>query len=350
MIGISIFGIEISDLLLYFFAGIGLLTFVNTAYQCFKANNYDFFKKLKQYIIYMTVIVILLLLFIVPFFLWEHGLFNDGSFLYNSDILGYYGAIIGGVVTVLGIYWTFYYERMISLEKRKEESLPLLKFSLKSEKADNQFGIKLEGEPENDKQFDLRVVRGIEILKEFLQLRYKRDKATLEGNDKEIIEIEKSKSKILFSRSFCFLSIKNIGLRTAILSSIQLVSHEDISSRVIVQYKKGDFSNYYTDVLAMDELAKDDITRIEMFAIGKNEEICLKIDFGFFDYRSNVSERVDDNRVYGRGDYFLIEFTDIYLNRYSYKLPIELDGSFDDYLVIMNQKSIPTLPEKINIP
>lgn len=38
-----------------------------------------------------------------------------------TDVLGYYGTVIGGVVTVLGIYWTLNYESKKLKEERESE-------------------------------------------------------------------------------------------------------------------------------------------------------------------------------------------------------------------------------------
>lgn len=88
-------------------------------------------KFLKDYIVQL-IIGILLFSLISPIILYLFGVFKEGRALYNSDVLGYYGAIIGGGITVLGIYWTFNYERLNSAEERKEASLPILKFSLRT--------------------------------------------------------------------------------------------------------------------------------------------------------------------------------------------------------------------------
>lgn len=111
-------------------------------------------KFVKNYIVQL-IIGILLFSLISPIILYLFGVFKEGRALYNSDVLGYYGAIIGGGITVLGIYWTFNYERLISAEEQKEASLPILKFSLRtlteSEASDST-------EP-----YDLHIVRGLEI-------------------------------------------------------------------------------------------------------------------------------------------------------------------------------------------
>lgn len=82
----------------------------------------------REYTVHILAVIFLFAL-IIPLILYGFGLFKNDRALHNSDVLGYYGAIIGGGVTVLGIYWTFKNERLKSEEDRKRESLPLLKFT-----------------------------------------------------------------------------------------------------------------------------------------------------------------------------------------------------------------------------
>lgn len=76
------------------------------AYQHWFTRKDKISKFLKNYIVHIIVVIILYSL-ISPIILYFFGVFQEGRALYNSDILGYYGALIGGGVTVLGIYWTF---------------------------------------------------------------------------------------------------------------------------------------------------------------------------------------------------------------------------------------------------
>jgi len=94
----------------------------------FISKKHEFQPILKKYLVHVLVVIFLFAL-ITPLILYFFGLFNKDRALQNSDILGYYGAVIGGGVTVLGIYWTFKNERLKSEEDRKRESLPLLKFT-----------------------------------------------------------------------------------------------------------------------------------------------------------------------------------------------------------------------------
>ena len=311
-------------------------------------------KFLKDYIVHIIIVILLYSLF-SPIILYFFGVFKEGRALYNSDILGYYGALIGGGVTVLGIYWTFNYERLMSEEERKEDNLPILQFSI-------------EDKIDSNVSCDLKVVRGMDVLQkrenlykqiEKLQaemfdlvqeeLKINGEKSIENGlvtnseikiNDKKQEDISEIINNILEVNTIFSLNIRNIGLQTAILSSIQLCSQNDISSKIIVLYKDSD--KHYENLLQ-----KDDTAKIEMFAVAKEKVINLKIDFSFYDNIDNVLEDINGKKIYGRGDYFLIDFTDVYLNRYRYKLPIELENVNNNYSVCMNQKQVPVLPERI---
>lgn len=355
------------------------------AYQYLYNKKDTISKFLKDYIVHIIIVVILYSLF-SPIILYIFGVFKEGRALHNSDILGYYGALIGGGVTVLGIYWTFNYERLISAEERKETSLPLLKFSLLTD----------EEESDNTKPYDLHIYRGLELNleyddlnkeKEFLSAeltgldsqksdilvarnknKYNMSKSTSENyrdtciyrdaclnknlkkvenkireTSKKNDEIPSKISEILFEQFSFHLSVENIGLQTAILSSMSLHSMDGISSRVQIVYE------YDKDTTEKPEdlMKKDESTKLGMFAVPKETDISLKIAFWFFDYKRNYSNKSNDYRDYDNGDYLLIEFTDVYLNRYRYKLPIKIRKAFCEYSVILDSKQISINPQKI---
>ena len=311
--------------------------------------------------------------------------------LFNgTDILGYYGTLIGGGVTVLGVYLTFKYERKILAEERKEESLPILMFSLRE---------LTEEECKNDNTlYDLEVIRGVEVYEKYDVL--KTEKIDLEweldsldsqrtilleerdGNNaneditkyerknkgnkicRELRKIETKVEKIntnlnivsnnlsqlLFVESSYYLEIKNIGLQTAILSSISLCSQDGISSRVLISNRKLNTPVVKRDKRFEELLLEDEITNINIFAVPKDATISIKINFLYNDYKESYSNKGDWGPIDNdKGDYFLIEFTDVYLNRYRYKLPITLRYFFSFYSVNLDGKRVPVLPEKIRI-
>lgn len=344
-------------------------------------------KFVKNYIVQL-IIGILLFSLISPIILYLFGVFKEGRALYNSDVLGYYGAIIGGGITVLGIYWTFNYERLISAEEQKEASLPILKFSLRtlteSEASDST-------EP-----YDLHIVRGLEInvkrddLKEeeeklhsklkrldnqdqllqnhFARIRL-RERIACPSNSTESLssraqkkldkiyknrkkleyrikeanrkndEISSKLSEILSVQISFLLEIKNIGLQTAILSSMSLCSQGGISSRVRKVYEK--------DIPSRFLMKEDESADLRTFAVSKEVDTSLKISFCFVDYETNYSWSPGGFKDYGWRDYLLIEFTDVYRNRYRYELPIKLRNANGNYSVILDSKRIPIIPDEI---
>lgn len=369
MIGLSILGItwKVPDKIVECLAWIGVVAIFIlflAVYQCFIAKKFDIHQILKKYIVHVLVLS-LLISFIIPLFSWHLGLFKKDSLLNGSDVLGYYGTIIGGVVTVMGIYCTFNYERLISAEGRKADNLPLLQFSI-------------ENVPANFISSDLYVVRGVEAFKKLHELSendrklkkrlnlfcYTKKKIEEKANNnnraefqKELEEIEKKiqdnselkktlsqeLSNIFRKTVLCKLKITNIGLQTAILSSIRLCSQNGTKSKVMIAHGPRDL--YYKNVLL-----KDDMANIEMFAVPKEEEISLTIEFSFYDNENPFSEDNGGIQYYARGDHLLIDFTDVYRNRYRYKLPIEIVHYSSTYSIGIMHKHIPVLPIELDKP
>lgn len=155
----------------------------------------------KEYTVHILAVIFLFAL-IIPLILYGFGLFHKDRALQNSDVLGYYGAIIGGGVTVLGIYWTFKNERLKSEEDRKRESLPLLKFTY----TPNQTGKKGE---------------------ENFQLHYfEEDKGVVTRSERPNIVQDG------------ILHIKNIGLQAAIILDLNILSSPTFSNSVRMSYSK----------------------------------------------------------------------------------------------------------------
>lgn len=343
-------------------------------------KKYKFFLRIATVLLSVPIIIFGLL----PMLGISLNLFN------GSDVLGYYGALIGGGVTVLGVYLTFKYERKILAEERKEESLPILMFSLRE---------LTEEECKNDNTlYDLEVIRGVEVYEKYDMLKEEitdlewelesldsqrtilleerdennanEDITKYERKDKgnkicrELRKIETKVEKIntnlnivsnnlsqlLFVESSYYLEIKNIGLQTAILSSISLCSQGGISSRVLISNRKLNTPVVKRDKRFEELLLEDEITNINIFAVPKDATISIKIRFLYNDYKESYSNKGDWGPIDNdKGDCFLIEFTDVYLNRYRYKLPITLRYFFGLNSVNLDNKRVPVLPEKIRI-
>lgn len=395
MTGLSILGLTVNmptDLIKVITVIIALMSIELCVFGCQRliAKKLGISKEVtKKYKFFLRIAIVLLSVPIIIFGLLP--MLGISLNLFNgSDVLGYYGALIGGGVTVLGVYLTFKYERKILAEERKEESLPILMFSLRE---------LTEEECKNDNTlYDLEVIRGVEVYEKYDMLKEEitdlewelesldsqrtilleerdennanEDITKYERKDKgnkicrELRKIETKVEKIntnlnivsnnlsqlLFVESSYYLEIKNIGLQTAILSSISLCSQGGISSRVLISNRKLNTPVVKRDKRFEELLLEDEITNINIFAVPKDATISIKIRFLYNDYKESYSNKGDWGPIDNdKGDCFLIEFTDVYLNRYRYKLPITLRYFFSLYSVNLDDKRVPVLPEKIRI-
>lgn len=395
MTGLSILGLTVkmpTDLIKVITVIIALMSIELCVFGCQRliAKKLSISKEVtKKYKFFLRIAIVLLSVPIIIFGLLP--MLGISLNLFNgSDVLGYYGALIGGGVTVLGVYLTFKYERKILAEERKEESLPILMFSLRE---------LTEEECKNDNTlYDLEVIRGVEVYEKYDKLKEEitdlewelesldsqrtilleerdennanEDITKYERKDKgnkicrELRKIETKVEKIntnlnivsnnlsqlLFVESSYYLEIKNIGLQTAILSSISLCSQGGISSRVLISNRKLNTHVVKRDKRFEELLLEDEITNINIFAVPKDATINIKINFLYNDYKESYSNKGDWGPIDNdKGDYFLIEFTDVYLNRYRYKLPITLRYFFGLNAVNLDDKRVPVLPEKIRI-
>ena len=287
-----------------------LLIGATVAYQHWFNRKDKISKLLKNYIVHIIVVIILYSL-ISPIILYFFGVFKEGRALYNSDILGYYGALIGGGVTVLGIYWTFKYESEKSKEEReyerqkakeeikqeyeklKEErrknSLPILRFNFISESKT----------PDEDSEYDILLRKCID---------------------------KKDNTKIVHILVKYNMWISNIGLQPAILSSISLLSDDD---RVLQEDKPNlDLSN-----LLISNNPKD-----------LEYKINLTIIFTFQEYDNYNLQEIPEEKDYNRGDYLLVVFTDLYSNEYQYKIPIIDKQIGKEHYLLLKNEEIPVLP------
>ena len=321
---------------------------------------YKFWNKLKENKILTIICSILLISSIAPFIFMYFRLYENGNLFYQSDVLGFFGALIGCIITVLGIYWTFNNEKVVAAEGRRNDSLPILKFEQK-----NTYDV--------DKPYDLLVIRDIDTCTKYKDLKKMkkkldeelsnlynkqgnildkvRKKNSLDGyreelddNQKSIKETKNNKDKtseglseIFFYESTFLLNINNIGLQTAILSSISLCSKNGITSNVGVNHENSQKTKWEVENTA----------KIEKFAVTIEEELNLKIKFFYCDVLSNIESKMEKKEYYDGGDYISIDFTDVYQNKYRYKLPIQLIKVNGNYSVHMVHKGVPVFPEII---
>ena len=225
-------------------------------------------KKNSPAIIGAVVIFILIL----PIILWSFGLYGIKLFA-NSDTLGYYGALIGGGVTVLGVYWTLKHESAKSKEEKRENSLPILRFNFSPEHISyDKFTLT---ECKTDK--DGNSFSGYDIAIDTTVGR----KDFKEYSNQSFIEYGK-------------LNIENIGLGVAVFSKIDLFRE-----------------NKFTVCQNLNPRG------LERFLAVPGEEISL-----------NMFIRSDD---FDEGDKLFFYFTDLYLNEYYYIIPFENMGKNSSY-------------------
>lgn len=120
---------------------------------------------------------------------------------------------------------------------------------------------------------------------------------------------------------------------------MSLCSQGGISSRVRKVYEK--------DIPSRFLMKEDESADLRTFAVSKEVDTSLKISFCFVDYETNYSWSPGGFKDYGWRDYLLIEFTDVYRNRYRYELPIKLRNANGNYSVILDSKRIPIIPDEI---
>ncbi|ARC34820.2 hypothetical protein A6J79_10535 (plasmid) [Streptococcus equinus] len=331
---------------------------------------------------------VVIFILILPFTLWKSGYYGKDKLFDNSDTLGYYGALIGGGVTVLGVYWTLNYESKKSkeerkierqkeekqrkrerellkeerehdfqmrLEERKENSIPVFNFTIKinSESHDlddydysiydetlkdefnhidtNLAQLELSntnlGEEESTLESELENAIGepAEEIKEKLNKIQKKITGVKQELERTLAEKNISKLSLPFS-----LNINNIGLQSAILYSIIYVPEGPMSS----------LKEYCIEQdLCYLSVPKGEVTRINIFL----ENYLQKKDDFITEFKEAGS--------------FLLKYTDLYRNKYYYNVPIKIKKveeerpsiiPTDKYKIEIDKVNLPILPEVHN--
>ena len=323
----------------------------------------DILQKLKKHIVYV-ILCILLLSLILPLLCLYYGAFKKDAILYNSDILGYYGAVIGGVVTVLGVYWTLNYESKKSKEERVHEREKIEEEreyerkkeeeERKRERKKEEEERKREREKEEEERKRERQKEEEERKRERVRFEEERRKNSLpilrfsyspnsipviDGVTRETTPNEKGIYKIILNTSdrssvnkICEngiergtanyktifpiiesgnLYIDNVGLGAAILSNIYLFRKD---TKEIVKNLQADTQNRY-------------IIQPET-----NLPLCM------FICSNNFS----------KDDVLYVDFRDIYSNKYRYIISFENNFSNnEEEKTIINNYSVDVLPKQI---
>lgn len=259
----------------------------------------------------------------------------------STDVLGYYGALIGSVVTILGVYWTINYESKKSKEDRKNER--------KKEEEDRKRELKLlKEERENERQKEeVKRTQERELLKEerrknslpILRFSYDPDYKTppfVVTEENTIItsqyhnillnttrkcSIEKGKREHLKSSKtdvktsapifeYGWLEIENIGLGAAILSDAHLYRSD----------KEEIVNNLQVDT-------------INNYIIPPNKMIGTKMCICSHDFSED--------------DYLCVDFIDIYSNKYRYEISFEKNFPHADCKTKIHSEMVSVLPKLI---
>ena len=313
----------------------------------------EILQKLKKHIV-SVILSILLLSLILPLLCLHYGAFKKDAILHNSDILGYYGAVIGGVVTVLGVYWTLNYESKKSKEEKRESSLPVFTFSIYSNTenssndcndiepfviGENLKDIFKDEDDKLNKRCNELINRRIKVKKRDEEFEYyevsERIETTLDEKEmKKNLEylrgtiesslnnLDKEIRRIIDKRKICrldksiILNINNIGLQSAILSTIKFIPKGIISS------------SYKSKKITLNYLS-----------VQNGEDTKLKVIFDwYFENQDGL------NAEFQELGYLELKYTDLYSNKYEYNIPIKIKRE-----IVQDEDKIPIEQFSVNI-
>lgn len=266
--------------------GVGtVIELLSSGCQKYIVNKFNISKHLKENKCFFRLGIFLLLapfifLGLFPIIEIPNGIFS------SSDVLGYYGSLVGGAVTVLGVYWTLNYESKKSKEDRKQElknlieerrrdSLPILRFKFLPEGFSP-----LDIKPENVVRIadpDSKLFKNYDIVLD-----------TTDGSEKY------SESSI---HVYGDLIIKNVGLGVAIISDVKLIRTKPKYTEV-KNTGTMELNNY---LILTDDKKTDD------------EQTDDKASQTF-----RMSIRSDD---LNENDTLQFTFMDLYSNEYFYNIP-----------------------------
>lgn len=247
----------------------------------------DILQKLKKHIVNVILCILLLSLFL-PFLCLYYGAFKKGAILNNSDILGYYGAVIGGVVTVLGVYWTLNYESKKSKEEREYERQK----------------VEEERERERDNLNEERRKDSLPILI-FIFLPNNSTLEEMKRNNKykeDDIVIDTTEESEIYDENFIHeygsLKIFNVGLGAAIISDVKLIRSKPknvvVNNSSEKKFKRFILAKYNYRELSMTirskDLNKDDTLHL-IFTDLYSNEYSYKISF------NNINDRYNKTRL-----------------------------------------------------
>lgn len=251
--------------------------------------------------IYKFFTAISIILLCVPVFIFEYlplvGIPN--SLFKNSDILGYYGAVIGGGVTVLGVYWTLNYESKKSKEDRKQE----LKNLIEERRRDSLPILRFKFLPEGFSPLDIKPENVVRIADPDSKL-FKNYDIVLDTTDGSE---EYSESSI---HVYGDLIIKNVGLGVAIISDVKLIrtkpKYTEVKNTgtmelnnylILTDDKKTDdkASQTFRMSIRSDDLNENDTLQFTFMDLYSNEYFYnipfRRIDFNYYLIKTKILEK-----------------------------------------------------------
>lgn len=286
------------------------------------------------------------------------------SFFDDSDVLAYYGAVIGGIGTVLGVYWTLNYESKKSKDEKRESSLPIFTFSIHSNTengsndcndiepfviGENLKDIFKDEDDKLNKRCNELINRRIKVKKRDEEFEYyevsetmrtKLDEKEIEKNleylrgtiESSLNNLDKEIRRIIDKRKICrldksiILNINNIGLQPAILSTIKfipkgIISFSDKSEKITLNY----------------------------LSVQKGENTKIKVIFDWY-----FKNQDGLNAEFQELGYLELKYTDLYSNKYEYNIPIKIKREIvqdedkmpiEQFSVIIDTPQLPIRPK-----
>lgn len=355
--------VEVGKYVLAAIVTILIIELLRIGCQWYIARKFDVNKDLKKYDFFIRISMILLavpvIIFgVLPMFGISNSLFDE------SDILGYYGAVIGGGVTVFGVYWTLNYESKKSKEEKKESSLPIFTFSIHSNTenssndcndiepfviGENLKDIFKDEDDKLNKRCNELINRRIKVKKRDEEFEYyevsEKMRTTLDEKEMEknleylrgtiensLNNLDKEIRRKIDKRKICrldksiILNINNIGLQSAILSTIKFIPKGIISS------------SYKSKKITLNYLL-----------VQNGEDTKLKVIFDWY-----FKNQDGLNAEFQELGYLELKYTDLYSNKYEYNIPIKIKREIvqdedkmpiEQFSVIIDTPQLPILPK-----
>lgn len=348
-------------------------------------KQYNFLIRIFLYLLAVPVIIFGLL----PMLGISNSLFDE------SDILGYYGAVIGGGVTVFGVYWTLNYESKKSKEERKherekeEEKIKRERDLLKEER-EHDFQMRLEERKENNIpvfNFTMKLYSESHDLDDYdYSIFSKNLKDEFNHIDTELKQLELSKTNLEDEE---YTKIND-------LDDLKISDSDDSMGEERVELQE-ELNKIQKEITKVNQkfnrtLSKKNISKLSLsFSLNINniglqsailysiiyvpkgpmsslEECCIEQDLCYLSVPKGEVTRINiflENYLQKKDDFitefkeagsFLLIYTDLYRNKYYYNVPIKIKKVEDEipsiiptdkYKIEIDKVNLPILPEVI---